>query len=136
MSGYTSILSCISTDQKSQNDIVSSPSDANDDLSEQDAKEINEIVEDLLTIQNKDVLKRNLTSLVTENVSLKKKCKLLEEKLSQSKDQSGIKYSFLNVHLIKSRRLIGQLLLLPSSDWSIHINTASLLLRVHIPNRL
>ena len=89
MSGYTSILSCISTEQSS-NDIVPSPSDVNDDLSEQDTKEVNEIVEDLLTIQNKDVLKRNLTSLVTENVTLKKKCKLLEERQSQSKDQSGI----------------------------------------------
>ena len=101
MSGYTSILSCLSGQSQS-----ASQSDGNE-LSEEDTKEVNDIIEDLLTIQNKDVLKRNLTSLVTENVTLKRKCKLLEERASHSKEQ----FSFQ----IDCEGGDGEV----SSDWSI-----------------
>ena len=83
MSSYTSILSCLSS---SQNEVSQSSDTNSDELNEADTKEVSDIVEDLLTIQNKDVLKRNLTSLVSENVSLKK---LLEKMLSESKQSSG-----------------------------------------------
>ena len=73
MSSYVSILSCISNDEANDNNKESE--DKKEELSENDSKEISEIVKDLMTIQNKDVLKRNLINLVTENVALKAKNK-------------------------------------------------------------
>ena len=90
MSSYVSILSCISNDEANDNNKESD--DKKEELSENDSKEISEIVEDLMTIQNKDVLKRNLINLVTENVALKAKNKQLESDLESRKQNQDISF--------------------------------------------
>ena len=70
MTEYVSILSCISD--------TSQPTIENDDLDEEEKKEVVEIVEDLMSIANKETLKKNLTNVVTENIRNKKRIKVLE----------------------------------------------------------
>ena len=70
MAEYVSILSCISE--------TSQPATENDDLDEEEKKEVVDIVEDLMSIANKETLKKNLTNVVTENIRNKKRIKVLE----------------------------------------------------------
>ena len=79
MSEYTSILSCLST---------SASSSHSDVKTEESLKEVSDIVEDLMMIQNKEMLKRNLTNLVTENVALKSQLKELKAELESARESS------------------------------------------------
>jgi len=49
-----------------------------EELTSDEEKEISETIEDLISIQNQDILKRNLTVIVKENIILKKRVKQLE----------------------------------------------------------
>jgi len=94
MTSYVSILSCLSGGQEesSKNDCDKVHKNSDENLSDGDQKEITEIVEDLMTIQNKDVLRRNLVTLVTENITLKKQRKQLQTDLETRKEAAN--YSF------------------------------------------
>ena len=94
MTSYVSILSCLSGGQEesSKNDCDKVHKNSDENLSDGDQKEITEIVEDLMTIQNKDVLRRNLVTLVTENITLKKQKKQLQTDLETRKEAAN--YSF------------------------------------------
>merc|ERR1719461_2727261 len=94
MTSYVSILSCLSGGQEesSKNDCDKVHSNSDENLSDGDQKEITEVVEDLMTIQNKDVLRRNLVTLVTENITLKKQKKQLQTDLETRKEAAN--YSF------------------------------------------
>ena len=58
--------------------------DSIDELTEQDEKEVVEIVEDFIVMKNKEVLKRNLETIVRENVQLNKRVKVLETKVKSA----------------------------------------------------
>ena len=60
---------------------------------EEDKSEVEATVEDLLSIKNKEILKRNLTVVVKENLTLKRKVKMLESKL-ESQQQNDQHLSF------------------------------------------
>ena len=94
MTSYVSILSCLSGGQEesSKNDCDKVHNNSDINLSDGDQKEITEIFEDLMTIQNKDVLRRNLVTLVTENITLKKQKKQLQTDLETRKEAAN--YSF------------------------------------------
>ena len=73
MTEYVSILSCISVEDGQE----AEQTDEVEELSEEERREVQETVEDLLSMQNPDILKRNLSHLVTENIRTKKKLKLV-----------------------------------------------------------
>ena len=77
MTEYVSILSCISVEEGQGGEVTE------DELSEEERKEVQETVDDLISIQNPDIMKRNLTHLVTENIKTKKKLKVLESDLER-----------------------------------------------------
>jgi len=79
MTEFQSILQCISPQVKKEQ-----ITETTDELSDCDEKELSEIVEDLLSIQKPDILKRNISNLVKENLLLKKRVKVLESR-SESK---------------------------------------------------
>jgi len=60
---------------------------------EEDQSEVEATVEDLLSIKNKEILKRNLTVVVKENLTLKRKVKMLETKF-ESQQQNDQHLSF------------------------------------------
>eukprot|EP00090_Calanus_glacialis_P042392 TRINITY_DN7519_c0_g1_i1.p1 TRINITY_DN7519_c0_g1~~TRINITY_DN7519_c0_g1_i1.p1 ORF type:complete len:457 (-),score=180.01 TRINITY_DN7519_c0_g1_i1:113-1483(-) len=84
MAEFQSILQCISPQvkQEDKKDAV----ETSDELTESDEKELSEIVEDLLSIQKPDILKRNITNLVKENLLLKKKVSSLESQAVSKPD--------------------------------------------------
>ena len=88
---YVSILQCITNNDES-NDNGKESDGKKEELSEQDSKEVSEIVEDLMTIQNKDVLKRNLINIVTESIALKAKVKQLESDLESKKQNQDFSF--------------------------------------------
>ena len=73
MTEYVSILSCISVEDSQGTEQTGTE----EELDEEELKEVQETVEDLLSIQNPNILKRNLTTMVTENIKSKKKLKIL-----------------------------------------------------------
>ena len=79
MTEYVSILSCISVEDGQEVE----PTETEEELSEEELKEVQETVDDLLSMQNPDILKRNLSHLVTENIQTKKKLKILESDLAR-----------------------------------------------------
>jgi len=81
MSQFQSILQCISPQVKNEE-----VAESTDELSESEVKEMSEIVEDLLSIQKPDILKRNISNLVKENLLLKKKVKVLESQKDSKTD--------------------------------------------------
>lgn len=87
MAEFQSILQCISPQVKKEEAVE----DASDEFTESDEKELSEIVEDLLSIQKPDILKRNVTNLVKENLLLKRKVKVLESK-AESKPASCLSF--------------------------------------------
>ena len=94
MTAYVSILSCLAKDSESEStngkDISENGVDDEcDELSESDKKEADEFVEDLMTIQSKDMLKKNLYNMVTENITLKKQIKQLKTDLAAKKEASS-----------------------------------------------
>ena len=78
MAGFTSMLPCISIEEGKD---IESTQDATDELSESDKKELNEVVDDLLSIQNPEVLKRNITNIVKDKLLLRKKILKLESQV-------------------------------------------------------
>jgi len=87
---YVSILGGISevTDTKVTSDNgTKDKSDAGDEEGGVDEKELEATVEDLMCIKKKDVLKRNLTVMVRENLALKKKVKILESRTESHQQQ-------------------------------------------------
>ena len=94
MTAYVSILSCLAKDSESESsngkDVSENGVDEEcDELSESDKKEADEFVEDLMTIQSKDMLKKNLYNMVTENITLKKQIKQLKTDLAAKKEASS-----------------------------------------------
>ena len=92
MTAYVSILSCLAKDGESESngvDIGENGVDESDDLGEHDKKEADDFVEDLMTIQSKDVLRKNLYNMVTENITLKKQIKQLKTDLAGKKELSS-----------------------------------------------
>ena len=69
MTAYVSILSCLAKDSESEltkgKDVSENGVEEkdNDELTESDKKEVDEFVEDLMTIQSKDMLKKNLHNM-------------------------------------------------------------------------
>ena len=74
MTAYVSILSCLAKDGESESTKGKDVSENgveekdNDELTESDKKEVDEFVEDLMTIQSKDMLKKNFESSVLETL--------------------------------------------------------------------
>jgi len=62
------------------------PVEVSEELSESEEKELSEITEDLLLIQKPDILKRNISNLVKENLLLKKKVKYLASQVDKKPD--------------------------------------------------
>ena len=94
MTAYVSIFSCLAKDGESEStngkDVSENGVDEEcDELSESDKKEADEFVEDLMTIQSKDMLKKNLYNMVTENISLKKQIKQLKTELAAKKEAAS-----------------------------------------------
>jgi len=88
MSQFQSILQCISPQVKNE-DVAD---EASDDLTESDEKEMAEIVEDLLSIQKPEILKRNISNLVKENLLLKRKVKVLDSRTEIKKPDSCLAF--------------------------------------------
>jgi len=86
MADFQSILQCISPQVKEAE--KAKEVEVNDELSESEEKELSEIVEDLLLIQKPEILKRNITNMVKENLLLKKKVHSLESRVDSKPDQS------------------------------------------------
>jgi len=87
MTGFESVLTSIATQNKSkEKDKVND--DSTSELTESEEKELSDIVEDLLSIQNPDIRKRNITNLVKENILLKKKVRCLESQVNTKPDSS------------------------------------------------
>ena len=57
MSEYTSILSCLSTSASSSQSDVKTEESKSEEMSDKDLKEVSDIVEDLMMIQNKEMLR-------------------------------------------------------------------------------
>jgi len=95
MTAYVSILSCLAKDGESESTKGKDVSENgveekdNDELTESDKKEVDEFVEDLMTIQSKDMLKKNLYNMVTENITLKKQIKQLKTDLAAKKEATS-----------------------------------------------
>lgn len=95
MTAYVSILSCLAKDSESEltkgKDVSENGVEEkdNDELTESDKKEVDEFVEDLMTIQSKDMLKKNLHNMVTENITLKKQIKQLKTDLAAKKETTS-----------------------------------------------
>jgi len=96
MTNYVSILNCLSdTAKDGANEAKDSTKveENNDELSDQEQTEVTETVEDLMTIQSKEILAKNLKNLVRENLFLKKQIKQLKLDLSR-KPESKDNFSF------------------------------------------
>jgi len=95
MTNYVSILNCLSetASDEAKETKDSTKTENNDELSEQEQTEVTETVEDLMTIQSKEILAKNLKNLARENLFLKKQIKQLKLDLS-SKPASKDNFSF------------------------------------------
>ena len=94
MTAYVSILSCLAKDGESEStngkEVCENGVDEEcDELNESEKKEADEFVEDLMTIQSKDMLKKNLYNMVTENITLKKQIKQLKTELAAKKEAAS-----------------------------------------------
>ena len=78
MTDYVSILTCFSE--------TAAPTNEDEDLNTEEKKEVEETVEDLLSMKNQEMLKKNLVNIVTENLRNKKKVKILESDLADRKE--------------------------------------------------
>lgn len=79
MAGFVSVLGCLRPE--GPEDAGAEAGNENEDeeeLSEKDAKEVEDIVEDFMAMQNKEMLKRDLKRMATENVMLRRKVARLE----------------------------------------------------------
>ena len=74
MTEFVSVLSCIRggvEEDKSHSNGKSGEEEEH--LDEKEEKEVEDIVEDFMDMTNKDMLRRNLKRMATENVNLRKK---------------------------------------------------------------
>lgn len=76
MTDFVSVLSCIrggvEEDQSHSNGSRETGEDE-EHLDEKEEKEVEDIVEDFMAMANKDMLRRDLKRMATENVNLRKK---------------------------------------------------------------
>ena len=76
MTEFVSVLSCIrggvEEDQSHSNGSGKAGEDE-EHLDQKEEKEVEDIVEDFMDMTNKDMLRRNLKRMATENVNLRKK---------------------------------------------------------------
>ena len=75
MTEFVSVLSCIRGVEGDQSHSNGSGEAGEDEehLDEKEEKEVEDIVEDFMDMTNKDMLRRNLKRMATENVNLRKK---------------------------------------------------------------
>lgn len=79
MAGFESILGCLRSDgPEDAGTVADNDNEADEELSEKDVKEVEDIVEDFMAMQNKDMLRRDLKRMATENVMLRRKVARLE----------------------------------------------------------
>jgi hypothetical protein len=93
MTEFMSVLECITKRSTGTGEVVSNTtSDAvpvHTGPLEINEKELEEQVTDLLEIKKKDILKKNITNIVRENIELKNKVRSLEEQLKTAKEESS-----------------------------------------------
>jgi len=81
-SDYVSVLQGMSgTKTSSENGTIKKEKSDSDDEEGVDESEVDAMVEDLMCIKNKTILKKNLSVMVRENMNMKKKVKKLESML-------------------------------------------------------
>jgi len=75
MTEFVSVLSCIRGVEGDQSHSNGSGEAGGDEehLDEKEEKEVEDIVEDFMDMTNKDMLRKNLKRMATENVNLRKK---------------------------------------------------------------
>ena len=78
MTEFVSVLSCIRggvdlEDNKSHSNGSGEAGEDEEHLDEKEEKEVEDIVEDFMAMSNKDMLRRDLKRMATENVNLRKK---------------------------------------------------------------
>lgn len=80
MADFVSLLDCVrgGGEEETNNDVTDTTDGDNDTLSVEEEKEVSEIVEDLMSMGNKERLKRDLTKMATENVLLRRKVNRLK----------------------------------------------------------
>ena len=72
--------------------------DEDEELNKEEVKKVEDTVEDLLSMKDREMLKKNLVTIVSENLRYKKKVRIL------SKDKQRKKNSFRLVSILKPRK--------------------------------
>jgi hypothetical protein len=75
MADFVSVLGCLQTDPEGavQENGGTRGEDEDEELGEVESKEVEDIVEDFMSMQNKEILRRDLKRMSTENVMLRRK---------------------------------------------------------------
>ena len=75
MTEFVSILGCLKTDTDDVNaeDESLKNGDGEEELEEKEEQEVEEIVEDFMAMQNKEILRRDLKRMARDNVLLRRK---------------------------------------------------------------
>ena len=74
MTEFVSVLSCIRGGVEEDKSHSNGKTEEDEDhLDEKEEKEVEDIVEDFMDMTNKDMLRKNLKRMATENVNLRKK---------------------------------------------------------------
>jgi ATP-dependent Lon protease len=93
MAEFISVMECISKRSTGTDDVTMSTSSSVSEETgpiEVNEQELEEQVNDLLEIKKKDILRKNITNIVRENIELKNKVKYLEEQLKAAKEKSSL----------------------------------------------
>ena len=75
MAEFVSVLGCLKTDTEDVNakDEPLQNGDGEEELEEKEEQEVEEIVEDFMAMQNKEILRRDLKRMARDNVLLRRK---------------------------------------------------------------
>ena len=75
MTEFVSVLGCLKTDTDDVNakDESLKNGDGEEELEEKEEQEVEEIVEDFMAMQNKEILRRDLKRMARDNVLLRRK---------------------------------------------------------------
>jgi len=96
MTEFVSVLSCIrggvDLEDKSYSNGSGEAGEDEEHLDEKEEKEVEDIVEDFMAMANKDMLRRDLKRMATENVNLRKKVARLEAKAKAGGASAGLSF--------------------------------------------
>ena len=113
MAAFLAVLECISarkSDGQQAGETSDQVSEVKTEPTEIDEQDLEEQVNDLMEIRKKDILKKNISNILRENIELKNRVKSLEEQLIHVKEGGGgsgtTNLSFLIGQLSISNNLI------------------------------